>query len=189
MNMSMNITEIDHMIGRLQEMVTDQVRSEVEDYILSLRVACKLLYWDTYQTSLFLRQDLKVDKSKVDRQQLEMLRDLMLHAIREVNIAALNEGKIDKFRDSLAKSIRHLKPIDEFAKEYTIYLCSNAHIDLGWLWRWGETVQICRGTFNNVLDMMEQFPDFTYSQSQAVTYEWMEVGYPDIFARIKKVIE
>ncbi len=55
---------------------------------------------------------------------------------------------------------------------------ANAHIDAAWLWREGETVEVCKNTFTSVLNMMDARPDFTYTQSSAAYYDWMERLYP-----------
>jgi alpha-mannosidase len=72
---------------------------------------------------------------------------------------------------------------------FTVYLVGHAHIDLGYRWRWNETVhRIARDTFRGVLRMMEHVPDFTFVQSQLAIYEAMKQHYPDIFAQIKERI-
>ncbi len=72
---------------------------------------------------------------------------------------------------------------------FTVYLVGHAHIDLGYRWRWNETVhRIARDTFRGVLRMMDQVPDFTFVQSQLALYEAMKQHDPDIFAQIKQRI-
>ena len=66
---------------------------------------------------------------------------------------------------------------------------ANAHIDAAWLWRDKETVEVCKNTFTSVLNMMDARPDFSYTQSAAVYYDWMEQKYPDVFKRIKQRVK
>lgn len=61
----------------------------------------------------------------------------------------------------------------------------HAHIDVAWLWTLGQTVRKSGRTFSNVLRLMEQFPDYKFSQSQAQLYQYTEQHYPDIFEQIK----
>ncbi len=69
----------------------------------------------------------------------------------------------------------------------TIHLVGHAHIDLGYRWRWNETVhRIARDTFRGVLRMMEQEPELIFVQSQLALYEAMQREYPDIFSAIKR---
>ena len=71
----------------------------------------------------------------------------------------------------------------------TIHLVGHAHIDLGYRWRWNETVhRIARDTFRGVLRLMEHAPELIFVQSQLALYEAMEQHYPDIFAAIKQRI-
>jgi len=67
----------------------------------------------------------------------------------------------------------------------TLYLVGHAHIDLGYRWRWNETVhRIARDTFRAVLQLMDGVPEFTFVQSQLALYEAMKQHYPDLFAQI-----
>ncbi len=62
----------------------------------------------------------------------------------------------------------------------------HAHIDVAWLWTLGQTVRKSGRTFSNVLRLMEQYPEYKFSQSQAQLYQYTEQNYPDIFEQIKK---
>jgi len=67
-----------------------------------------------------------------------------------------------------------------------ILLVGHAHIDLGYRWRWNETVhRIARDTFRGVLRMMDEYPELTFVQSQVALYEAMAKEYPDVYSRIK----
>ncbi len=81
-----------------------------------------------------------------------------------------------------------LAPIGEAAKEYTIHCCGHAHIDMNWMWPWQETVSVTHDTFPTVDRLMDEFPEFHFSQSQASTYIGMEEFCPEIFEAIKKRI-
>ncbi len=65
----------------------------------------------------------------------------------------------------------------------------HAHIDVAWLWTLGQTVRKSGRSFSNVLRYMEQFPDYTFSQSQAQLYRYTEEYYPHIFDGIKARVE
>ena len=41
----------------------------------------------------------------------------------------------------------------------------NSHIDMAWLWPWTETVEVVRNTFQSVLDLMREYPDFKFTIS------------------------
>ncbi|MBP5092453.1 MAG: alpha-mannosidase [Abditibacteriota bacterium] len=82
-----------------------------------------------------------------------------------------------------------LAPIAKEAKKYTIYCVGHAHIDMNWMWGWQETVNVTHDTFMTMDKVMDEFPQFRYSQSQASTYEAMRKYCPNIFEMIKKRIK
>ena len=70
-------------------------------------------------------------------------------------------------------------------KDYTAHVVGYAHMDMAWLWRWEESIyDIMYNTFRNQLDLMDQFPDYTYAQDQAVVFAMMERYFPDMFKGI-----
>ena len=81
-----------------------------------------------------------------------------------------------------------LLPIGEAAKTYTIYCVGHAHIDMNWMWSWPETVAVTNNTFTTVLKLMEEFPDFCFTQSQASVYKIIKDFNPELFEQIKKRI-
>jgi len=81
-----------------------------------------------------------------------------------------------------------LSPVAEKAKDYKVILAAHAHIDMNWLWSWHETVAATLDTFRTMLTLMEEYPDFTFSQSQAAVYKIVEDFDPQMMERIKKRI-
>lgn len=160
---------------------------KIENYILSIRVAKRLLSSKTYQTSPFLRKDPGVNKSLVPKRHISRLRKILLAGIEKIDLGSLTEGNLAMFEKSIEVSLKELEPLGKFAKEYTLHLTANAHIDLAWLWRWKETVQICHDTFSSVVDKMQRH-SFTFTQSQAQVYRWIEERYPHLFQKIKKAV-
>ena len=55
----------------------------------------------------------------------------------------------------------------------TFHLTGNSHIDAAWLWPWTETVDVVKRTFGTALQLMYEYPDYTYTQSAAAYNEWM----------------
>jgi alpha-mannosidase len=162
---------------------------KVQDYILSLRVGQKLLSDDTYLKTGRVQMDTGIDQSKVPKNQRLQLRKQLEDAARMVDASALKNGYPQIFEATLDKSRQALKPIEKFAKEFTLVFDSNAHIDCAWLWRYLETINVAKNTFTSVLDMMEARPDFTYTQSQAQLFWWMETLFPDVFTRIQQRVK
>ncbi len=65
----------------------------------------------------------------------------------------------------------------------------HAHIDVAWLWTLGQTRRKAGRTFSTVLRLMEEFPTYTFSQSQPQLYQYVEEDYPGIFAQISKRVQ
>ncbi len=82
-----------------------------------------------------------------------------------------------------------LGPVSKTAKSYTVHCVGHGHIDMNWMWSWPETVSTTHDTFASILSFMDQYPTFTYSQSQASVYELIEEHYPAMFERIKQRVK
>ncbi len=161
-------------------------RQTVEDVVLALRVAQKLLGFDTSQSNARVKVDPGTDRSTIDPAEKKRLTALLDRLVRGLDSAALAEGRREAWDASVAKLAQEIAPIAEFAHRFTLYFDANAHIDAAWLWREKETVQVCRNTFASVMNMFRARPDFTYTQSSAAYYDWIERLYPSLFDEIKQ---
>jgi alpha-mannosidase len=86
---------------------------------------------------------------------------------------------------AVAETEAVLAPIAAVAKTYTVHNVGHAHIDMNWMWPWTETVAVTNDTFTTVLRLMDEFPDFRFTQSQASVYEIARRYNPALFERIK----
>ena len=66
-----------------------------------------------------------------------------------------------------------------------IVACGHAHIDIAWLWTVAQARRKAGRTFHTVLRLMEQFPDYQFTQSQPQLYDTIRQDYPELFAAIK----
>jgi alpha-mannosidase len=119
----------------------------------------------------------------------EELREALAASLAAVNLDALATGNKPAFLDSLRAARDPLRPLAAALKNYIVHLVGHAHIDMNWLWLWPETVEVCRATFSQALAFMKEYPEFTFSQSQASTYLAMERNYPEIFADIGRRVK
>lgn len=81
-----------------------------------------------------------------------------------------------------------LLPMAEEAKSFHMICAAHAHIDMNWMWRYDETVAITLDTFRTMLDLMEEYPTFTFSQSQASVYRIVQQHDPAMLEEIKACI-
>ncbi|UCC62567.1 MAG: alpha-mannosidase, partial [Anaerolineae bacterium] len=70
--------------------------------------------------------------------------------------------------------------------EVEIVSTGHAHIDVAWKWTLGQTRRKSGRTFYNVLRLMEQFPDYHFTQSQPQLYDYLRQDYPELFEAIKQ---
>lgn len=96
------------------------------------------------------------------------------------------EGTITKTAAATAEQL--LLPLSAPAKEYKLICAAHAHIDMNWMWSWQETVAVTLATFTTMLNLMDEYPDFCFSQSQASVYKIVEQYAPDMMERIKERI-
>jgi alpha-mannosidase len=110
-------------------------------------------------------------------------------AIDAVDLTALDANDQAKFDASLKQSqsiIEGLKPV---VQQATMHLTGNSHIDAAWLWPWTETVDVVKRTFSTALQLMNEYPDYTYTQSAAQYNAWIADKYPEMNEQIKKRIK
>ena len=69
-----------------------------------------------------------------------------------------------------------------------IHATGHAHIDVAWLWTLGQTHRKSERTFQNVIRLMEQFPNYHFSQSQPQLYQYIKEDQPMLFQSIKQKI-
>ena len=81
-----------------------------------------------------------------------------------------------------------LTPIGKVAKTYTCHCVGHAHIDMNWMWSWPETVAVTNDTFTTVLRLMDEYPDFCFSQSQASVYEVIRQYNPALLEPMRERI-
>ena len=65
--------------------------------------------------------------------------------------------------------------------DVSIVATGHAHIDVAWLWTLGQTRRKAGRTFHTVLRLMEQFPDYHFTQSQPQLYDYVRQDYPELF--------
>jgi alpha-mannosidase len=114
---------------------------------------------------------------------------ILSDAIHTVDTAALDAHDQAKFDASLKAAQTKLEALKPLLSQATYKLDGNGHIDAAWLWPWTETVDAVKRTFSTALQLMYEYPTYTYTQSAAAYNEWMADKYPDINQEIAKRIK
>jgi alpha-mannosidase len=110
-------------------------------------------------------------------------------AIAAVDLSALDAKDQTAFDASLKNAETKLEALRPMLDQATFHLDGNAHIDAAWLWPWTETVDVVKRTFSTALQLMYEYPQYTYTQSAAAYNEWMAQKYPDMNAEIAQRIK
>ncbi len=92
-------------------------------------------------------------------------------------------------KSAVEEAEKLLAPAAEEAKSYE-YLCvAHAHIDMNWMWGYDETVGTTVDTFRTMLNIMKEYPDYKFSQSQASVYKIIEENAPGMLEEIKERVK
>ncbi|MCR5753858.1 MAG: hypothetical protein K6G30_03450, partial [Acetatifactor sp.] len=81
-----------------------------------------------------------------------------------------------------------MSSLEGACKEYRLILAAHAHMDMNWMWGYTETVALVLATCRSILNIMDQYPDFCFSQSQGAVYKIVEEYDPEMMEEIKKRI-
>ncbi len=71
------------------------------------------------------------------------------------------------------------------AGAHRVVAVGHAHIDSAWLWPIRETQRKCARTFASAVRLMDDYPDYQFTCSQAAQYDWIERGHPTLFQAIR----
>jgi alpha-mannosidase len=125
--------------------------------------------------------------------------DTLNAAINAVDVAALDHADAGsaitkselrfEFDTSLKAAQMRLEALRPLLQTATFHLTGNSHIDAAWLWPWTETVDVVKRTFSTALQLMHEYPGYTFTQSAAAYNEWLADKYPGLNAEIKQRIQ
>jgi len=107
----------------------------------------------------------------------EAFLELDTHDLLSDHFYASVPQAVDTFRKSVDAAGQ---PLD-----VDIAAVGHAHIDTAWLWPLAQTRQKARRTFSTVLNLMQRYPEYRFSQSQPQLYAFLNEDAPDLFAEIK----
>jgi len=152
---------------------------------LTLRVRHTLL-WQTYHLmDTLLNACLSLHEEDPARH------GLLHHLNTAYNMLDLREGwQSERLAISaqLAYDYLHtyLKAPHESGKRPQITVSGHAHLDVAWQWPYWRTRQKIAHTIANVMNLMDRYPDYHYSQSQPQVLKWLKEDVPELYARVKQ---
>jgi len=120
----------------------------------------------------------------------EFLKAGMAEAIQYID---QNEHDLTVFRANARRARAVLREriyqSDCFKREGLLHLCGNSHLDVVFLWTHAEFARKLGRTHASTLRLMEQFPDYIFSQSQPLMYQEMKNLYPTMYEEVKQRVK
>jgi alpha-mannosidase len=110
-------------------------------------------------------------------------------AVAAIDLKALAAADQPAFDNSLRHAQQILSTLQPILAQAKIDLAGNSHIDAAWLWPRSETIDVVKRTFTTALQLMNEYPDYTFSQSAAQYTEWMAEKYPVINDQIRQRVK
>ncbi|MHB1456364.1 MAG: alpha-mannosidase [Armatimonadota bacterium] len=113
--------------------------------------------------------------------------------VREVNKSVdlfdMDAKSFDELSATAIAAREIIKPLYDLPAEASaleVACAGHSHIDVAWLWPYAETIRKCSRTFSTVDRLMEEYPEYKFTQSQAQVYEFTKDHYPALYEKIKK---
>ncbi|MEG1263543.1 MAG: glycoside hydrolase family 38 C-terminal domain-containing protein [Clostridia bacterium] len=97
---------------------------------------------------------------------------------------AVQTGSVRAVREAEAHSRALFEGYRAQVKKNRIYLVGHAHIDMNWFWSMEETRDIVKRDFTTMIELMDRYPDFKFSQSQCATYDIAKEQCPEVYQKI-----
>ncbi|QYR22967.1 alpha-mannosidase [Paenibacillus sp. sptzw28] len=121
----------------------------------------------------------------------DLLRSRMMSALYETMEetepfleSRFNDGEwLQSAEEGLKERIQALAP--EQRAYGLMHMVGQSHIDVAWLWPVRETVRKVSRTFSTMTTLMDEYPDFIYSQSQPLLYAFAKEHDPALYEKIK----
>jgi len=73
-------------------------------------------------------------------------------------------------------------------QDVMLHAVGHAHMDIAYLWSVAQMRRKVARTASNALPLMDEYPSFRFSNSQAILYAFLEEDYPEIFERIRMAV-
>lgn len=168
-----NITDFPEDVN--QKVVKNGTIGHLSEDVFQLWMDMKMLY--------DLRNNLEEDslrRAQIDR------------GLKKVCDAVDVETDFAVFEQDAVKGREILKPLMECKNGSTaplFYAIGNSHLDLEWVWTVNETKRKTARTLGNQLELMKEYPEYKYTQSQAWILDNVKNLYPELYERVKEAVK
>lgn len=96
------------------------------------------------------------------------------------------------WRHAIAQARQVMRPLLEAKNGSTapkMGIVGHSHIDTAWLWPIQETWRKLARTYSSVLSLMDQYPEFRFTQSAPYHYDVVRRLYPAIFEQVRQRVQ
>lgn len=136
------------------------------------------------------RKFLNVELSKaLDLVDFDLLRD---NTVPETGLLDLPADQMEQVLQQIRNASSYIERViyanDDFKGTGNVALVGHSHLDLAYYWRRIHTVHKNARTVLIQLRLMDRYPDFKYTHTQAYTYELLEKYYPELFEELKEKV-
>jgi len=141
--------------------------------------------WDAYW-------DLRAAEKALDIREIDdRLRDFLETRLWDaLKLVPLTHGDPAAVREKVLAAGRLIRQevyaSDRFRGEGLMHLVGHSHLDVVYMWPHREFVRKIARTHSTMLRLMEQYPEFTFCQSQAKLYADMKEHYPEMFEQVRR---
>lgn len=139
-----------------------------------------------YDIEVLFKTALILDENAARR---AVILETLRGALDRISLQWKSEEELSVSIGAAKKIIAPLMKSKNAATTPHVGITGHAHIDVGWLWPVRESIRKSARTFSTVLNLMDDYPEASFIQSQAALYEMIEQHYPDLLTRIKKRVK
>ena len=171
--LALEVLSYGHEQGFIREIGVERVDMVVENYRYSFMLAtdaCKMENDQNHIENTHIR--VRINRA------VEL-------SIRDLDVDAEGEELHASVKTAAAILKEELSKIDDGDVRGWVDFIGHTHIDVAWLWQLKDTVRKCGHTFPNMLRLMDEYPDFTFSCSQLQLMDYTKKYYPEVFEQIK----
>lgn len=148
-----------------------ELNNEVDDYYWRLLTAVDLLFQKDLDANLLNQLSPVIDRSLKQIDWREPKSDAFYASIREAN--RLLKNQLAELKES---------------HPATVHTVGHTHIDVAWLWQFKHTREKTARSFSTVLALMDEYPEYTFLQSQPQLYKYLKEDFPEIYKKIKEKV-
>lgn len=111
--------------------------------------------------------------------------------IQAVNVLDFRQPYSENYYAGMAAAkeiLASMYLVDQTPKQ-KVTAVGHTHIDLAWLWTIQQAIEKGERSFQTVFKLMDEYPDYTFVNSQPQQYQFMKDHYPELYEKIKEKIK